>query len=1029
MAEIDPLTSGKVIIRTGKTAPPRLLPKKDGDSIEQLEVTVDPGVTTAYDLKSMLSGLNIGYVSLNDLTNIAGENKVFDKRELANLDYELEIRRASYELKKGGIDVQDGIKWDGIKWALSPETVSVPHYIETLIDLAKSGIDVDRSFIRQFTKEKAGDRHFIETLKNLVKSDIYVGYSVMENLTRKKARNPHYIETLKGLAVSDTDINRSITIDGPVIGALTEEKASDPHYIETLKDMAGSHILVDGILIWELTPEKASNPRYIETLKGLARSRIKVDGDLIKALLQGKARDAHYIEALKALAGSHISVDGALIRELTLEKASNPNYIETLKDLARSRIKVHETLIRELTLEKASNPRYIETLEELAMSQVKVDGYFIGSLTQEKAGDSRYIEILKELAMSQVKVDGYFIRNLTPEKAGNPHYIETLKALAGSHIPVDGYVIRALTQEKACDPRYIETLMDLPGSQIKVSGNLIESLTQEKARDAHYVEALKELACLDMQINSNTIQSLTLEKADSSRYIEVLKALAEAHIKITNSLIDDLTLEKANNHQYVGLLIANHNKDGIADFDIADIAYIKMISGIDIYEVKDSDACEILSDLYRQYCRDDLAEQILMDMLKRMLLPFVQRMNRLHSSSDAERLKVIEHLSAKHLFMLVICAREEIFTSTFKLVFDKLLQEMKNEKIDAYGLIKMADPLFGNYRQFLTTCSSYGRLKDFLATIPNTNIADRNDLLKRFVSELVVSNDMVRDSVSIAELMIYEKDPSILRTVEQFFLDAYNNANDPKVRKLYTIIGSMYYSEKNVAAFKRFADEYPLHAVTSIDRKELLNANNEIVEQQFYYNDNDGKDSFKHFKSMCENNSWKIQDKGSYIVVSKPSEKDSKISITIYANKPEYGEKGTNAILEEFKKQNLRSIIVVHRGHSYHVNETIRNIPDIARIVFLGGCGGFNNVSRVLERAPMASIITTKGMGTMTINDPLLMIIHETALHSDTLSWAKIWEKAEQKKIINLAAFHMYVRPDQNIAALIIKAYHQSTGD
>jgi hypothetical protein len=67
--------------------------------------------------------------------------------------------------------------------------------------------------------------------------------------------------------------------------------------------------------------------------------------------------------------------------------------------------------------------------------------------------------------------------------------------------------------------------------------------------------------------------------------------------------------------------------------------------------------------------------------------------------------------------------------------------------------------------------------------------------------------------------------------------------------------------------------------------------------------------------------------------------------VILYANKPEYdgSDSERNGIVDiqnamkQLGQQETPNIIV-HRGHSYHAQKTIKNISTNAQIVFLGSC-------------------------------------------------------------------------------------------
>ena len=64
--------------------------------------------------------------------------------------------------------------------------------------------------------------------------------------------------------------------------------------------------------------------------------------------------------------------------------------------------------------------------------------------------------------------------------------------------------------------------------------------------------------------------------------------------------------------------------------------------------------------------------------------------------------------------------------------------------------------------------------------------------------------------------------------------------------------------------------------------------------------------------------------------------------------------------IKDIRVLNIKPNIVVHRGHSYHAPSTIDLMQGDAQMVFLGSCGGFQNIGRVLNKSPKAHIISTK---------------------------------------------------------------------
>jgi hypothetical protein len=154
-------------------------------------------------------------------------------------------------------------------------------------------------------------------------------------------------------------------------------------------------------------------------------------------------------------------------------------------------------------------------------------------------------------------------------------------------------------------------------------------------------------------------------------------------------------------------------------------------------------------------------------------------------------------------------------------------------------------------------------------------------------------------------------------------------------------------------------------------------------------------------------------------------------TVILYLNKPEqekwkWTENRWNKDIDNlFATEGISPQIVVHRWHSYHTEDTIKQINEDAQLVFLGSCGWFQNISSTLDKSSNAHIISTKWTGTMLVNDPLFKIINEELLNqNDKIVWWKIWKKADWK-LKNNENWEWYVRPDKNAWTLMIRKYNE----
>ena len=132
--------------------------------------------------------------------------------------------------------------------------------------------------------------------------------------------------------------------------------------------------------------------------------------------------------------------------------------------------------------------------------------------------------------------------------------------------------------------------------------------------------------------------------------------------------------------------------------------------------------------------------------------------------------------------------------------------------------------------------------------------------------------------------------------------------------------------------------------------------------------------------------------------------------ILIFANEPFDLQDRSNAGREEeaarrtaeadrlLRASGGEATVVVHRGHSYHVDKTLDHVTRSTGVVFLGSCRGLGKVTSVLEIANAAHVFATRGVGTQVVNDPLLKSFNDELLQGGaTLDWAEFWRKLESR--------------------------------
>lgn len=136
------------------------------------------------------------------------------------------------------------------------------------------------------------------------------------------------------------------------------------------------------------------------------------------------------------------------------------------------------------------------------------------------------------------------------------------------------------------------------------------------------------------------------------------------------------------------------------------------------------------------------------------------------------------------------------------------------------------------------------------------------------------------------------------------------------------------------------------------------------------------------------------------------------------------GKKKTLGGLEYVEAMGGKISVLVHRGHSYHVDKSLEHINEDNRLIFLGSCGGQTNVQKVLSATPNAQIIATSGTGRMAINNESFIDINQQILRGDQIDWQKMkakWmHRAEGNRSLRQDYLN-YVAPHENLPFLFLR--------
>ncbi|MDB5246052.1 MAG: hypothetical protein JWQ40_446 [Segetibacter sp.] len=402
---------------------------------------------------------------------------------------------------------------------------------------------------------------------------------------------------------------------------------------------------------------------------------------------------------------------------------------------------------------------------------------------------------------------------------------------------------------------------------------------------------------------------------------------------------------------------------------------------------------------------------------------FINVINGLHNAPDNVRMREVEPLNAQELYYLCVMGDPEIYTSSYLKVYDRMFQRLKVANGDS--LLATVNHDF--FRKFIKMAAGYNRLDHFLSSMNKRNA---QTLMQTFAADLektVNLENAVDVADSYASISNEPLRKLILQTVQKSYAELSKGDNKRGIT-IYNILNSIFES-LDPASKIDISAKFGIPTVYSIKNATLKDPSGRVIIQQFFYGDKDGNAEFNNFRAAYSNSNWKITDKGEWIEVNAVRG----APVTIYSNKPlnaaeELDAKAQADLINYLDDEGLSPTVVIHRGHSYFVRFTIKQLAPTAKIVLLGSCGGYHNIGAVLNIAPTAHIIASKQVGSGTINQPMIVNLTDDMRLGKDLNWPQKWRQFA-KLFGNNDRFDDYIPPHKNLGAIFIMAYKKTFGN
>lgn len=404
---------------------------------------------------------------------------------------------------------------------------------------------------------------------------------------------------------------------------------------------------------------------------------------------------------------------------------------------------------------------------------------------------------------------------------------------------------------------------------------------------------------------------------------------------------------------------------------------------------------------------------------------YASTINELHGSADDIRFASVRNLRIEDIYYIITSCEEELYTSSYLGLYKRLMEHFSTPSVDSLFRVVQYD----NFSIFIRMAANYNTLADFLSCMPQETAVR---LLKRFVSGIESDTHTgLEKAMDVADSFAgFSTVPGIstlFRNELQSNLDRCQSGQLYFGIRLYSILLTVFDLVKGKEPVNKLWSN--LGNPELMERRALQNKDGEIIELILFYGDEDGIASFNNFRNLFKDSKqWVIAQNEFWVTIRSLSDQP----IIIYANLPldeksEMDLRAQDSLGAFLRQRQAEPVILIHRGHSYHLPRTLKRLQPSVKLIILGSCGGHNSTLSLAGISPEAQIIFSKKMGSKFINDPLIDVINETLQHKEDLIWTEVWMKLttrfrNNEFVLNL--FNEYIPPSKNVSLFVFKLFN-----
>lgn len=402
---------------------------------------------------------------------------------------------------------------------------------------------------------------------------------------------------------------------------------------------------------------------------------------------------------------------------------------------------------------------------------------------------------------------------------------------------------------------------------------------------------------------------------------------------------------------------------------------------------------------------------------------FVNQLNELHNSKDDVRFASVKDLRAQDFYYIITSCGEELYTSSYLGLYKRLMSNFKDQS--AATLFDLVN--YDNFRVFMRLAANYNVLTDFLGQMPQEN---RMALLHRFIAGIEADKESGLDkAMDIADLFSGINGSTDITGIIQNEL----NANLKRCKSSQQYFGIRLYSIL-LQVFDLVKQDNSMNKIwATLGNYELLKrsnlvSNGQLTELALFYGDDDGVASFNNFlRTYVDGKKWKISKNKNWVSIQSLVDP----SFTIYANNPldakeELDLKAQDSLIDYLEQHALEPTILIHRGHSYHLDKTLQRLTPSVKLAILGSCGSYNKAISIAKLSPDVQVIGSKKTGSKAVNDPVIDEINDLLIAHKDVSWPDVWSTLSTrfgKDEAVQSLFAEYFPPNKNLSLFVLKLF------